>query len=105
MWRMEPVVHAGSQPERDIRAVAVAGGKLRIANEIGNRVREALGLQDRAVEHLSGGADNAVARAGQDVRVVVDRACALFQLARKAIVQAVKMRLAGLAQIEVGEQL
>ena len=67
-------------------AAASAG----LAEQLGERVGEALGLEDARALDRAAGADDGVAGAGQHGRVGVDRARAGLQLAHEAVVQAAR---------------
>jgi len=98
---VESVIHAGSQPECHVRAVAVTGRQLGVADEVGHGIGKPLRLQYHAIEHLAGGTDDSIARTAQHRGIRVDRPRPFLQLPCEAIVQAVKVRLARFAQIQV----
>ena len=101
---MEPVVHAGRQPQRHVAPVAVESFEHRIVEEIVQRVREPLGLNHDVAVDRPRGAHDGVAGAHQHVRVGIDRAHARLELANEAVVQAVERRLGRLVEIGIGEQ-
>jgi hypothetical protein len=102
--RVEVVVHGRGQAQRDEDTVAVGPRPVGMAEQIGHRVRKALGLPDLAVLHRAAGAHDGVAGAGQHGRVRIHRAGPVLQLAHKAVVQALEALLPGLAQVQLGEQ-
>src|SRR5262249_18993661 len=82
---------------------ATALDQTRVKQQILQRVRKALGLEQRGAADFAAGADDRVARADQNVRAALDWADAILEFANKTVVQAFELRLLGLAQIEVGE--
>jgi len=101
---MKAVVHARAQPQRDEHAVAKRLDVLRIAEQIGRRVRKALGLEHLDAGQRAAGADDGVARAGEHVRRAVDRPRAGAQRAREALAHAPEGALRGGVQLQVAEQ-
>ena len=102
--RMEAVVHRRGQAQRDVDAVAEVGRQRIAAEQIGQRVRHALGLEQLRALHIAAGADDGVAGAGDHVGAGVDHARAGHELARETGVQAVEVLQLGVAQVQVGEQ-
>src|SRR6202000_1397190 len=81
--RMEAVIHAGGQAQGDVLAALIAAGKLSVAKQLRQGVREPLGLQHRAALDRATGPHNAVAGADEMFWVRIDRAAALFELANE----------------------
>ncbi len=73
MWRVEPVVHAGCQPQRHIAAVAERCRVRAIHEQIGERVRVSLDLEDLTVRYQPCCADYGVTGAGQSPGIHIDR--------------------------------
>ena len=78
--------------------------QLAIAQQVLQRVGEALDLKDVGAGDRAGGADDGIARADQDFGPAVDRARAVLELPGEAVVHAAKARLLRLAQIQVREE-
>ena len=104
MRRVEAVVHARGEPQRDVGAVAIGLDQRRIGQQVPQRVGEALGLQQLGAADRAAGADDGVARACQHLRIGIDRPRAGLQLAREAGMQAREGLLPGVAEVEIGEQ-
>jgi hypothetical protein len=68
---MEAVVHAGGEAQRDVAAIAVTLDQCRVAEQVKQGVGEALGLKEFDAGNLAAGADDAVARAGENGGVVI----------------------------------
>src|SRR5439155_1339467 len=64
MRRMEAVVHARGQPQRDEAPVAVLLHQLGVAEQVEQRIRRALDLEQLGIGDLAERADDAVAGAG-----------------------------------------
>ena len=106
VWRMESMVHARREPQRDVGAVAVALAERRVGNEIVERVVKPLGLDERRALDAPGGADDRVTWADEHALRPVHGTRAGLQFTHEAIVQARKPLLSGLVQVEVaGEEL
>ncbi|EWS62277.1 hypothetical protein Y695_04496 [Hydrogenophaga sp. T4] len=111
--RVKAVVHAGGEPQCHVAAALQLPRQLAalhvVAQQVEQPVGEALGLEQLGVCAVlqgldaAAGADDAVARAGQHTGTRVNRAQAGLEFADEAVVQAVKVRLSGFAQIEVGK--
>jgi hypothetical protein len=88
------------------RASCGAPGRdvLRRAEQLAHLVRKALGLEQPCAGDAAAGTDDGVARAGEQLRVGIHRPRAGHQIARETVVQAVEALLAGLAQVQIGEQ-
>ena len=102
--RMEAVVHRRGQAQRDVAAAFEHGRVLARAEQLVQAVREALGLEHATALHRAAGADDGVARAGEDGRVGVHRPRAGHERTREAVVQAREALLLRVAEVEVGEQ-
>jgi len=104
--RMEAVVHRRRQPQRHVAGVAIRGRQRRVAAEqLGQGVRKALGLQHLAVAHATARPHDRVARACEHLGVGVERACPVDQRAGEAVVQAAETGVPRVAEVEVGEEL
>src|SRR5262245_59264408 len=77
----------------------------RRAKKIGQAVGKALDLKELSPGNPPVGADDRVAWTHDDVRIAVDRPCPVLQLAREAVVHALELFPACLAQIQIGEEL
>ena len=98
--RVEAVVHAGRQPQRDVAAVAVELDQLGIAQQVLQRVGEALGLDQHGRRRSRPDAPTMrVARADQHGGIGIDRARAGLELADEAVVQAREPRLGRLVEV------
>ncbi len=62
--RMKAMVHAGRQPQRDVLAIAIEFDELRVDQQILQRVRRSLGLDQLVPVDPSAGADDAITGAG-----------------------------------------
>ena len=102
--RVEAVIHARGEPQRDITAVAVRVHEVALGQEFAERVRKSLGLVEPGAGDRAASADDGVARAHQDVRPAVDRARAVLELADEAIVHAAEARFLRLPQVEIGKE-
>jgi hypothetical protein len=102
--RVEAMIHARRQPQREEAAVAVLIDQRGIAEQIEQRVRRALDLKQFSIGDPAVRADDAVGRAGHDGWIGIGRAQAGPQFARKTIVQAFEFGLFGFRQIEIGKQ-
>ena len=98
---MKAVVHAGSQPQRDVGAIAERFHSGRVAQQLLQRVREAFGLDDLCALDDAVGTDDTVTGAGQQAHVLGDRPLSGFQFPGEAIVQAGEVRFFGLAQVQI----
>src|SRR5262249_56254207 len=96
MRGMETGIHARFQPQRRIGAVATALDQTRVKQQILQRVRKALGLEQRGAADFAAGADDRVARADQNVRAALDWADAILEFANKHVVQAFQLLLLAL---------
>ena len=99
--RVESMMHTRGQPQGNEVAIAIGCHRLRVVQQILQRVRESLGLNQLCAPDRSRRADNRVARADEHIRRSVDRARSIFQLANEAVVEAGKMSLPGLLQVQV----
>ena len=70
--RVEPVVHRRGEPDRDVVAIAAARREVGVLQQIVERVGESLGLDEGRVGDVTGGDDDAVARAHDDAGAGVD---------------------------------
>ena len=104
MRRVEAVIHARGQPQRDETSIAVLLHQRGIAKQVEQRVRRALDLEQLGVGDLAECADDAVAWTDHDRWVGINGPETRSKLARKAIVQALEFGLFRLRQIEVGKQ-
>ena len=102
--RMKMVVHARGQPQRRIGAVAIERGVAGIPEQLLQPIARALDLKKPVAVDPAAGADDRVARAGQDFGIRIERPRAVAQLANEAIVQAAEFRLASVGQVDVAEQ-
>ena len=66
--RVEAVVHAGRQAQRDVAAVAIGVHEVGIAEQILQRVGKSLGLDQLGAGDPAAGADDRIAGADQDCR-------------------------------------
>ena len=101
--RMESVVHAGRQPQRNVLAIVIELDELRVDQQILQCVGKSLGLDQLVPVDPSAGADNGITGARYNMRVAVDRMRAGFQLPREASVQAREALRPRFAQVEIGE--
>ena len=91
--RVEAVVHARGQPQRDVAAVRVKARPGRGSpKQLVERVRESLGLEQLRALDAAASARRWRRRAHQHGRVGVDRPRAGLELAREAVVQAGEAR-------------
>ena len=67
VWRMEAVIHAGRQPQRNVLAVAIELDELRVDQQILQRVGKSFGLDQLVPVDPSAGADNRIAGTGYDI--------------------------------------
>ena len=67
MRRVEAVIHARGQPQRDVAAVAVGLDQVGIAQQILQRVGKSLDLVELGAGDRAAGADDGVAGAHQDL--------------------------------------
>jgi hypothetical protein len=74
-----------------------------VAEQILQRVRKSLGLEQRGAADCAAGADDRIAGAHQNVIAALDRAGAVPEFANEAIAKAFEPRLLGFAEIEVRE--
>jgi hypothetical protein len=88
MRRVEPVVHARCDPQRGVGAIAELHRQRSVAEELLERVWEALCLESARALDATARAYDAVARAGDDRGVAVDRARAFPELPGKTVVHA-----------------
>ena len=86
--RMEAVVHARGQEQRDVGAVAIGLDQRQIDQQILEPVGKALGLEQFGPPHRAAGADDPVAGTDHHRRSGVQRPRAGTQLAREAVAQA-----------------
>jgi hypothetical protein len=84
--------------------VAIPVNQVRCAEQIGERVGEALDLIELDAGDRPTGADDRVAGAHQHGGIMVDRPRAVPELAGEAVVHASKLRGLGLAQVEIAEE-
>ena len=96
MRRMETVVHARGEPQRDVGAAAIGLDEGRIGQEVVQRVGKALGLQELGALDRAAGADDGVARTCEHAGIGIDRTCAGLQRPREAGMQAFKGLLPGI---------
>src|SRR5262249_11029549 len=89
---------------RHISAVAMRAGQRGIAEQVGQGVGKSLDLIERCARNRSTCADDRITGADEDLGVAIDRARSVLELADEAIVQAAKVLLLGLAQIQVAEK-
>src|SRR6516164_5260775 len=81
-----------------VGAVAVVLDQTPLAEQILQRVRKSLGLEQRGAADGAAGADDRIAGTDQNLIASLDRSDAILEFANKAIVQAFELRLPGLAQ-------
>src|ERR1700683_4430870 len=104
MRRVEAEVHARCQPQCHVAPVAMDIDQTAVAQQVRKRIAGAFDLIEIDSGDCSKGADNRVAGADEDLRISIDRAHPRLQVPDEAIVQAVELRGARLAQIEVGKE-
>src|ERR1700674_4123658 len=102
--RMESVVHARGQTQGRVLPTLVRSRQFRIRRKLGQRVGKALCLQHRPAHYRPAGADQTVAGTDEIGGARVDRASAVFQFPREALLQAFEVGGFCLAQVQVGEQ-
>jgi hypothetical protein len=101
--RMKAVIHARGESQRRELAVAIVAREFRIAEKIRQGICEALGLQHRALVHLTAGTHQCVAGTRQKAGIHLDRPRSVRKFAREAVVQAGEAGFLCVRQIEVGE--
>ncbi len=102
---VEPVVHAGREPQRHVGPRGELLRQRGVAQKFLQRVARALRLQRHPSFHRTAGADDGVAGADEDIGARIHRAGAFLQFAREAVVQAAERGPARVRQVEVREQL
>ncbi len=102
--RVEAVIHARGEAERDIAAVPVGLDQRRVIQQIPQRIGKTLGLQRIGAVEAPAGADDAVAGARKHVRGGVDTPRTGLQLAGEAGVQALEALLLRIPKVEIGKQ-
>ena len=98
---METVIHARSEPQSDIAAVAVSFDQIEIAEQIVERIGKTLGLIKLGAGDRAAGADDRVTRADKDIHPPIDRTRAILELAGETIVHAAELCRLRLPQVEV----
>jgi hypothetical protein len=101
---MEAVIHARSQPQRDILAVAIEVDSGWIEQQLVQRVRKSLRLDQLVTMNAPGRADDRVAGAGHHAWIGVDGTGARFQFSGEAGVQTTEVFRLRLTQIEISKQ-
>jgi len=102
---MKSVIHAGGQTQSDKAAALPIRPIFFRAEQVLQRVRKAFGLKYFCPLDASVSTNDAINRASHHGLVPIDRACAIFEFSRKAVVHAGKAGLLGFTQIEIGKKL
>ena len=104
--RVETVVHAGGQPQGDVAAVAVPIDQAGVGQQLVQRVRQPLGLNEIGALQATEWSHDAVARAGDHIGPCIDGSDAVLELAGEAVVEAAELTLARFVQLRIaGEEL
>jgi glycosyltransferase involved in cell wall biosynthesis len=104
MRRMKAVIHAGTQPQGYVDAVAEGTRELVVVDQLRQRVGEPLGLDQLGAGDRAARADDRVAGADEHAGILGDGPRAIAQRAHEAVVQAAEARLPGVRQVYVGEK-
>ena len=73
---VEAVIHARCEPQRDVTAIAIGLGQRVVAQQLGQFIMRALDLIERGSANRAVGADDCIARADENIRILVNRPCA-----------------------------
>src|SRR5262249_32005026 len=92
------------QPQRYIMAIAMALGQTLRAEQVRKTVGKSLDLQQLDAGEPAMRADDGIARTDDRMGIGIDRSRAIFQFAREAVVEALEVVVACLAEIEIGKQ-
>ena len=94
--RVKAVIHAGRQPQRQEAPVAMAFHQIRVAEQVEQRIRRTLDLEQLGILDAAVSANDAIARGHDDGRVGIDRPQPGAKLPGEAVVQALELGLSSL---------
>ena len=102
-WRVEAVIHARRQTQRDISSITVSFDQTAIAQQVFQPVRKTFRLKHRCAVDQPMCSDDGVAGAHEHVGCRVNRAGFRSKLSDKAVVHARKFGLPRFVQSKIGE--
>lgn len=102
--RVKPVIHRRRQPQGHVVALLPRSAVTPRTEQILQAVGHPLGLKDHTPLDPAGGADDCVARATQHMLGWIEHTRPGLELPCEAVMQTFEPALAGIAQIEVGEE-
>src|SRR5215471_4679082 len=104
MRRVKTVIHARRQPQRHVPGVSMCIDHIAITHEIIQCVGAVLDLIERGLGDRAACPDDRVARAYDNLRIVLDGPCTVLEFADKAIVQASEMRFLRFTEIQIRKE-